>query len=662
MALGEGTAIAGYRVTRLLGPGVVGKLAEVQPPQPHKSAVIADILTLPTEAQLPFRALLQGNLEQLGTLHSPHVGSIHGVAHDREHLAVLWDVRGTLPAMEWLQRSEIGLGLLWEQVRPVVDVLHQEHRRGRSHGRIAPWALVSDGETCQLYGFGAGGPGAAMPLDPGALFRPPEYAPSQPPAAAEDVYSLALTLHYLITGTMPWVEGVPPARILALKREGLLRGPSPLPESLVAPLRACLHPDPTARPGMDALRMDLQNSVWSTPDLPVGGRRMRRTAPVSTPARPMPHPPAGASLGLPPSPVVAPPPRPEAPPRPPPREPEPEGHGPDLEQREALARHARTALWTAAALALLGAAVLAWWELYHLPWDRELLDEAMPLLASDLQYGWAVSEVDRAAGWKALCAKEYPLACDWRDRPDGERTDPAWLQERCRDKDALACVGAAWLLGGRGWAPATPDERDEADRLLRSGCRRWRPACVARYRVAWARGEQGKGASKLETWCNDDEAVACTARGDLLGALPSLPADLGAGALYAKACGPDAAGCTGLGDVAASRQESGAEAWTRGCQGGHGAGCLALARSQLAGADANDALLLGNLATACRAGLPEGCQLWAETERSGRLGKPRLDQAAVALDLACALDHAPSCIALRELCGQGVEAACAPAG
>ena len=141
----------------------------------------------------------------------------------------------------------------------MADVLAHMHARGAIHGKVSPRFVTVDEEgNAELINLVKSADLAAgiWPLRPVVLglspFSAPEEFQGQKPTAAADVYGLAATVLFWLTGRFPR-GGTDEAQALDLARRGSpvdtagLR--QDLPAALAAALRAALEPDPAKRPG-----------------------------------------------------------------------------------------------------------------------------------------------------------------------------------------------------------------------------------------------------------------------------------------------------------------------------------------------------------------------------------------------------------------------------
>jgi serine/threonine protein kinase len=103
---------------------------------------------------------------------------------------------GPLP---WAQSARIGV--------TVADALATAHARGKVHGRIRPqYILLSVDGRAVLGGFAEiPHPARCAPESiPDLLHTAPEVLDGDPPRPATDIYSLAATLHHILTGHPPF--------------------------------------------------------------------------------------------------------------------------------------------------------------------------------------------------------------------------------------------------------------------------------------------------------------------------------------------------------------------------------------------------------------------------------------------------------------------------
>jgi serine/threonine protein kinase len=144
----------------------------------------------------------------------------------------------------------------------VGDALAHLHGKGFLSGRVSPrWVLVDDeGPVLVSLTKSADLAAGIWPLRPAVLglspYSAPEELAGERPRPSSDVYSLAATVAWWLTGAYPY-GGTTPEEAMALAREGGrlldLRALRPeIPEEVVSALLAALHRDPERRAGSAA--------------------------------------------------------------------------------------------------------------------------------------------------------------------------------------------------------------------------------------------------------------------------------------------------------------------------------------------------------------------------------------------------------------------------
>jgi serine/threonine protein kinase len=283
-----------YRVQRRLGEGGFGEvwLAE----QVHLGRLVALKTIRPRGSGLPEDRLaaLRHEAQLLAQLHHPNVAQVHDwrTAGNDHYLVMQYVSGGSLAECVGKEGP-----LPWaDAARYVADVgegLLAVHARGLVHRDIKPanvlWQPGPDDpllpDRALLTDFGL----AARLTDPGQvagtpLFMAPEAMRGRI-APAMDVYSLAATLFWLLTGHEPFTPTQPHTDTLALLHdlagqiERGLPDPDPrcesLPRALEQQIRAGLSADPQWRPTLQAfvsaLRGALNQSLADSLTLPPSG-------------------------------------------------------------------------------------------------------------------------------------------------------------------------------------------------------------------------------------------------------------------------------------------------------------------------------------------------------------------------------------------------------
>jgi len=103
--------------------------------------------------------------------------------------------------MPWVQSARIGV--------TVADSLESAHRRGQVHGCVRPQHILLGGDDRAVLGGFSELPDPARRAEspdaiPQLLHTAPEVLDGDPPRPGADIYSLAATLHHLLTGHPPF--------------------------------------------------------------------------------------------------------------------------------------------------------------------------------------------------------------------------------------------------------------------------------------------------------------------------------------------------------------------------------------------------------------------------------------------------------------------------
>ncbi|MEZ4236564.1 MAG: hypothetical protein R3F59_10490 [Myxococcota bacterium] len=213
-----------------------------------------------------------------GRLQHPHVVEVLGLWSDRVEggpsrwVLVSERVRG-IPLHELgvlPPEAVVALGL------ELVDALQAAQRVGLSHGDVRPGNVLA-GRAGRRSSTSA----ARLATDATQL-RPGETAPERldggPPTAASDVYGLAVVLHHVLHGRLPFAGETPWAIIGAQRTLPEVVGP----RGLAALLKRMLHPDPVERPALSVVREALER-LRLRPDRRVS---LRQPLPAIRPGRP----------------------------------------------------------------------------------------------------------------------------------------------------------------------------------------------------------------------------------------------------------------------------------------------------------------------------------------------------------------------------------------
>lgn len=250
--------VPGYRVLRPLGAGGMGSVLLVEP---EALPGVTRALKVVAVGDAERRARFLREAELLARVdHCPGVVRVHGAG---EHEGLLW------VCMEHVDGEDLGQALArrgplpWEEaVRLARDValgLAEVHARGVVHRDVKPGNVVVDRAGApHLVDFGVAQATdlERLTLSGTAMGTPAYFSPEQtsgrPVDGKSDVYSLGVTLYEVLTGTVPFSDGVPlPALVRAIVSER----PEPpgarrpdVPPVVDRTVLAALEKDPGRRP------------------------------------------------------------------------------------------------------------------------------------------------------------------------------------------------------------------------------------------------------------------------------------------------------------------------------------------------------------------------------------------------------------------------------
>jgi serine/threonine-protein kinase len=254
----RGLDLPGYRVLRPLGAGGMGSVLLVEP---EALPGVTRALKVVAVGDAERRARFLREAELLARVdHCPGVVRVHDAG---EHGGLLW------VCMEHVDGEDLGQALArrgplpWEEaVRLARDValgLAEVHARGVVHRDVKPGNVVVDRAGApHLVDFGVAQATdlERLTLSGTAMGTPAYFSPEQtsgrPVDGKSDVYSLGVTLYEVLTGTVPFSDGVPlPALVRAIVSER----PEPpgarrpdLPPVVDRTVLAALEKDPGRRP------------------------------------------------------------------------------------------------------------------------------------------------------------------------------------------------------------------------------------------------------------------------------------------------------------------------------------------------------------------------------------------------------------------------------
>jgi serine/threonine protein kinase len=256
--LAAGTLIGTYRIDGPLGAGGMGivyRATDTKLDRPAAIKVLPENLADP-EARRRF----QREAKMVSSLNHPHIVTVYdaGEYQDRQYLITEYVDGGTL--RQWAAQPR-GWQKIVELLIGVADGIAVAHEAGILHRDIKPenillakngYAKLADFGLAKLLEVDPLADDAFVGIKPGdnstligtAAYMSPEQAQGRPLDARSDVYSFALVLHELLSGTRP----------IPVDDTDAGRGAhavAPLGEAVPAPLRAivskALEPDPDDR-------------------------------------------------------------------------------------------------------------------------------------------------------------------------------------------------------------------------------------------------------------------------------------------------------------------------------------------------------------------------------------------------------------------------------
>ncbi len=212
-------------------------------------------------------ARLQSEAGAASRMRHAHLLVVHGLwthagrwvlVEERLHGPAL-DAGGVAPLSTG---STIAVGL------QIVAGLRALHEAGLVHGDVRPGHVLLADRGAVLLGMGQAAVAGARATRPGQTA--PEVAAGGPPGVAADLYGLGVSLHYALTGRLPFPDASP-WELLGRQRRGPPERP-PGPAGLAALIIDLLHPMPDRRPPDVRLVAHALRQLQEDPDTPVRWR------------------------------------------------------------------------------------------------------------------------------------------------------------------------------------------------------------------------------------------------------------------------------------------------------------------------------------------------------------------------------------------------------
>jgi serine/threonine protein kinase len=256
-----------YRLRRRLGRGAFGTVWLAEDLRLGRPVALKTLRSSGrSDAGARALAALRKEARLLAAVRHPNIVQVHAWRQaGGEHYLVLQYVAGGSLADRVRQEGPLPWQLAGRYTADAADGLLEVHARGIIHRDVKPANLLWDPETEEalLTDFGVSARLAESGTAAGTPFYMPPEAFEGHVGPAQDVYGLAASLFWLVTGSVPFPA---PAReqLVAQVRRGL---PDPdarcagLPGPLEQLIRAGLAADPGRRPGLRAFHAALRSSL-----------------------------------------------------------------------------------------------------------------------------------------------------------------------------------------------------------------------------------------------------------------------------------------------------------------------------------------------------------------------------------------------------------------
>lgn len=258
-----GVAQRRYTVERVLGRGTT-TLVELARDEAGRPFALKRLVLTGSGAELErARRRIRREAEILGRLRHPAIVPLLAVEDDGVDVVLVMPFveGGSLRDRVW-SAGPLPVDEVRRLAGPLLDGLAAVHRHGVVHRDISPANVLFDGEGRPvLADFGVAGArhhtigvtGEGWTIGtPG--FMAPEQARGEAATAATDVFGLAATLAFALTGRGPYGAGSPELLAWRAARGDLEPLPPDLPADLSVALAAMLDPDPPRRPTAAAVR------------------------------------------------------------------------------------------------------------------------------------------------------------------------------------------------------------------------------------------------------------------------------------------------------------------------------------------------------------------------------------------------------------------------
>ncbi|WNI18565.1 protein kinase domain-containing protein [Actinacidiphila sp. ITFR-21] len=261
-------AVAGHRISALLGDGALGRvyLAHAPGGRPVALTVARRDAAAPPGFAARFQLAAQAARRVPG---GPHTAAVLGAGVDGDRC---WLTTGYVPALS-LRAAVAGAGPLptravLQLVAGIAEGLRAVHAAGVVHGDLRPAQVLLTAAGPVLKGYGL----ASVVADPaaggGPVFLGPEQAGGTAPSRATDVFALGQIAAYASIGAAPFGEGAAGAVLSRVRQEE--PDLNELPGELREIVTRCLIKDPALRPSL------AQVTAMCAQAAPAASRRFHR--------------------------------------------------------------------------------------------------------------------------------------------------------------------------------------------------------------------------------------------------------------------------------------------------------------------------------------------------------------------------------------------------